>query len=263
MEAGDAAMSADLHALSAGDVYALHWHDYYELELVLEGEGLHRHNDAEYPIGPGSAYLMSFFDYHSLRTTTPMKILNVSFRRAFMPDALAGALQAGPRRYSCRFDGEDFAYMRELGGRLLRGDSDGGSLAEFRGRALLSLMLTEVIRKADPSPSARANSLAQKAVAFIQGNYDRDISLSGIASRLSVTPTYLGTVFRRDVGMSFNGYLNTVRLRYACGLLTSTDLSVKEIAAASGYGSTEYFLYVFRRKLGMTPGAYKAISASG
>ena len=57
--------------------------------------------------------------------------------------------------------------------------------------------------------------------------------------------------------MSFNQYLSTIRLRYACGLLESTLLPVKDVAAASGFASTEYFLFVFKQKMGITPGQFR------
>ena len=47
------------------------------------------------------------------------------------------------------------------------------------------------------------------------------------------------------------------RLKYACGLLCTSSLSVKQIAFESGYNSAEYFVYVFKQKLGVTPSEYR------
>jgi YesN/AraC family two-component response regulator len=72
-----------------------------------------------------------------------------------------------------------------------------------------------------------------------------------------VTPNYLGVQFTKKMGISFSDYLNTMRLRYACNLLDSTDLAVKEIAFASGYNSVEHFGYTFKKILGDSPLNYK------
>ena len=84
-----------------------------------------------------------------------------------------------------------------------------------------------------------------------------------LANRFSVSVNYLGSLFKKNMGTSFNEYLNNVRLRYACSLLQSSELSVKEVAFASGYNSTEYFLYIFKKKMGMTPREYKTLHKNG
>lgn len=68
----------------------------------------------------------------------------------------------------------------------------------------------------------------------------------------SVTPNYLGMLFSKRMGVSFSDYLNTVRLRVACNLLAQTELSVKEIAFASGYNSFEHFEYTFKKTFLLT-----------
>ena len=58
--------------------------------------------------------------------------------------------------------------------------------------------------------------------------------------------------------MSFNRYLAQTRLRFACGLLSSSDKPVKEIAFESGFGSVEYFLSTFRKYIGTTPSEWRS-----
>ena len=53
--------------------------------------------------------------------------------------------------------------------------------------------------------------------------------------------------------------LGKTNLEYAWSLLESRDMSVGEIAFASGYNSVPYFLYVFKKRSGITPSEYKKI----
>ena len=46
-------------------------------------------------------------------------------------------------------------------------------------------------------------------------------------------------------------------MRFACNLISSTDMSIKEIAHAAGYSSTEYFYSVFKKTIGVTPKIYR------
>lgn len=50
------------------------------------------------------------------------------------------------------------------------------------------------------------------------------------------------------MGISFNSYLNSIRLKYVGALLVSTDKAIYEIAFESGYNSVEYFRQVFKKK---------------
>ena len=40
----------------------------------------------------------------------------------------------------------------------------------------------------------------------------------------------LGTEIKKYIGITFNDYLNNIRLKYACNLLTNTNYTIKEIA---------------------------------
>lgn len=46
----------------------VHWHDYYELALVVRGEADHEVNGETRTIGPGSAFLLSPADFHAIRS---------------------------------------------------------------------------------------------------------------------------------------------------------------------------------------------------
>ena len=91
----------------------------------------------------------------------------------------------------------------------------------------------------------------------VQARFLEDITLEELASTAFVTPNYLGALFKKWTGSTFPAYLNTVRLRHACNLLLTTDLSVKEIAFASGYRSVEHFCYTFQKMLRTTPRAFR------
>ena len=48
------------------DLQNLHWHDYFELEIILEGHGKHHFNDSVYDLHPGNAYIVTPIDFHSV-----------------------------------------------------------------------------------------------------------------------------------------------------------------------------------------------------
>ena len=61
----------------------LHWHEFYEIEYVIEGTATQIINGKEYPIGPGSVTLLSPVDFHSYRDldpARPLHLINIKFQ---------------------------------------------------------------------------------------------------------------------------------------------------------------------------------------
>jgi two-component system response regulator YesN len=97
----------------------------------------------------------------------------------------------------------------------------------------------------------------RKAIGLIREYYQDGITLDEISRRLRVTPEYLGTLFHREVGMSFSTYIRNVRIDKAKELLCGTQLKLYEIAEKTGYSDPKYFSKVFREATGLTPAEYR------
>jgi transcriptional regulator GlxA family with amidase domain len=63
--------------------------------------------------------------------------------------------------------------------------------------------------------------------------------------------------FREIIGQSPYQYLAGQRIGHACRLLTMTSLSIKEIAASSGFDYTESFNRLFRQYMNQSPKSYR------
>ena len=114
-----------------------------------------------------------------------------------------------------------------------------------------------MIRKSSADKMHVAPLPIQRAIAYMNEHFLEKITLEELAEQLSFSTNYLGQLFKNQIGCTFNEYLNTLRLKYASSLLVASDMPVKEVAYISGYSSVEYFMYVFRKKMGMTPGEYR------
>jgi two-component system response regulator YesN len=97
----------------------------------------------------------------------------------------------------------------------------------------------------------------EQVKSFIEENYDKDISLKDISSRIFMNPNYLCTLFKNEVGETINNYMTRVRMEQAMKLLRETDLKVFEIAERVGYSNTNYFSYTFKKYTGQAPVEYR------
>lgn len=243
--------------IEAGKEYLLHWHDYFEFEIITDGCVEHIHNQNKYIAGVGNAYLMSYYDFHSFKAITNTKLIGIRFNDNVLNDELTKFICLGMRKFNCTYDKSELEYIMNLIKKIKKERKQGLLFSrQIIINTLLELVI-DIIRKSDAGTEKPIPQLIQKAVTYLFKNFRDDISLSELAELLHVSVNYLGVLFRNSTGVSFREYLNILRLKYSCRLLLSSDLSVKEVAYASGYKTNEHFLRVFKHNLNMTPSEYR------
>lgn len=103
----------------------------------------------------------------------------------------------------------------------------------------------------------KANTYLVRAKQYIRTYYPRDISLTGCAEEVGISPYYLSHIFKERTGKTFVDYLSEVRIGEAKKLAAGSSLTIKEIAERVGYTNTTYFCKVFKRITGLTIGEYR------
>lgn len=87
---------------------------------------------------------------------------------------------------------------------------------------------------------------------------DPELTLLQIASELNVSANYLGTIYKKERGESFNSELTNIRIAKAKQLLITSNLKVYDISQKCGFSDSKYFALTFRKITGMTPSDYRA-----
>lgn len=124
--------------------------------------------------------------------------------------------------------------------------------------AVSHTMYEDYIRRVN---QVRRQSGVSKAVRicrdYIDTHADQDLTLKQLAEQLGYTEYYLSRKFKAETGQSINTYLSLARLRLAQQLLSSTSLSVSEIADRLHFCSGSYFSEQFQKYVGMSPRKYR------
>ena len=68
---------------------------------------------------------------------------------------------------------------------------------------------------------------------------------------------YISSKFREELGCTAVQYLQRLRIEKSCKLLAASQQSIRQIAEAVGYENEKFFHKLFRRLMGMSPGAYR------
>jgi len=78
-----------------------------------------------------------------------------------------------------------------------------------------------------------------------------------LAEMVGLAASYLQHLFTREVGVSITAYSLEIRLKRAWHLLTTTSLSLKEIAHRVGIPDASNFSRRFKQRFGMPPGTLR------
>lgn len=118
------------------------------------------------------------------------------------------------------------------------------------GRCLQTMQLVD-------KASVVNDDLTYQTVCYISAHFSEEISLTGMARDLYVSPYTLSRIFSGVFHTNFNGYLNEFRLDYAIYLLRYTTQSITEVYENAGFTSQRTFNRVFQERFHMSPRAYR------
>jgi len=96
-----------------------------------------------------------------------------------------------------------------------------------------------------------------QCVYYVERNLDREITVPLLARQAHLSGSRLFQLFQKDFGLSPMQYVAKRKTEAAKRLLTSSSLSVGEVAARLGFQSANYFVRFFRKHTGSTPQAMR------
>jgi transcriptional regulator GlxA family with amidase domain len=88
-------------------------------------------------------------------------------------------------------------------------------------------------------------------------------TMSDLALRFNLSESRLQHLFKQITGLGLGHVLTEKRLQTAASLLAHTNLRIKEIAGAVGYGHTSSFTRAFEQRFAQPPQAYRKAQAGG
>lgn len=99
--------------------------------------------------------------------------------------------------------------------------------------------------------------LAQAAVRLIQDQLESLPSLPELAHMIGTHEKKLGEIFRTHFSMPVSTFIGEERIRQARKLLEETETPIMQIAEQVGFVTGAGFATVFRKRMGVTPSAYR------
>jgi two-component system response regulator YesN len=136
------------------------------------------------------------------------------------------------------------------------------SAKEMRTLAAMSAKTSEIVARAaatvENQGKTRTHLVVKKAQLFIERHSARkNVTLELIAEHAAVSPSYISTVFKKELGLSVIEYLTATRLEAAKRLMDADPLgTIIAVADRVGYSDPYYFSKCFRKHFGVAPTVY-------
>lgn len=96
-----------------------------------------------------------------------------------------------------------------------------------------------------------------RVIDYIEAKIDQDLRLPALADVASMSMFDFARRFKKTLGVSPHAYVLSRRVAWARGMLSKRVGDLAHVALACGFPSQAHLTTVFRRSLGVTPGAYR------
>lgn len=250
-------LSSDTHKTE------LQWHREPEIVYVIEGQSECSRNGEFQIVNQGDFILFNSEDVHLVRpyngTSCSLLCVNFSFEyiRMFCKsiDSMFFDVNEAPDIK------KDIIDVLEHIARV-DNNSDYSALIQIAYiNKLYYLLLTKCVhfRRAPGSTTGpkRDFSYAKTAIAYINENYKREITLDEISGVVNLSPSYFSKYFKNVTQVSFSEYLANLRLENAVNDMLTYNTTVSTAAFENGFANVKSFITQCKKVYDCTPAQYK------
>jgi AraC-like DNA-binding protein len=246
--------------------YSSHSHSFYELGLVLKGGCTWHLGRRSFALRAGQAILVRPQSRHREEGAPDLET-----ELAWIGFDFSGISPAWAERVLSL--GDDFHEVALLFHAIYREHSLSDPLTRKRVSLALQNVLVLVSRRVvgaksqsahrkPARPKSRLNARQirslESAAHYFRHNFQDPLSIAQVAAYHSFCPAYFSTLFRIHYQMPPRTFLRQVKLQKAEELLTTSDLTLKEISARCDFVDAAHLTKAFKQRYGVPPGAYRS-----
>lgn len=130
-----------------------------------------------------------------------------------------------------------------------------GQMAAVGGLLRVMSLIAQAVQP--PEAIDMRQEYCSKALWYLRGNFDRDISIQEVADFVGISRSHLYRMMMETYNCSPKEMLLQIRMEYARQLLEETNLKQEEIARRAGLHTSTQLGVSFRAAYGLTPGQFR------
>ncbi|MBO5200407.1 MAG: helix-turn-helix transcriptional regulator [Clostridia bacterium] len=232
-----------------------HWHDCYEIEIVIRGEFEHIVNGASIFAGAGGASLLTPNDFHEVRMTPNSAVYNIKFHENIIEEDFRTFILAKNinQTFHADFSPEEMEYvtvMLEYALKEYRKQSVGNKEILYH---TVNIIISLILRQNYEENAGSMDKSVQVVMKYMREHFKEPLSLVDVANVVNLNPSYFSVWFKKNAKISFKRYLNELRLNYARQQIIKTNRSIAEICFESGFEALSTFHREFKNTFDLSP----------
>ena len=215
---------------------------------VTSGEVLVDVDGAPFLCQPGHILLIPQMQPFAIRYYRNAVGYTGGFALSFVADTTPLHYLSAPLHQGFWFD--EGAFMAELFNMLASSFDKGDTVFVEKGLDLLLSRLRPNLPAVIPAPVS----------VFLESVFAPDSmpqTIADYALEAGISENYLSRLVKQSTGRSVGAWIDIVRIQRAKRMLSSTTLSIIDIAASVGVEDQSYFSRLFKKETGMTPSAFR------
>ena len=259
----------------------VHKHEFIEIVYIISGRATHIIDGKSYQVKKGDISVINRKEEHCFFADEEYEEKFIAYDLMFTPDFLNNDILSGEDfsilsnsfLFYSLFPDEN-GYIRRLN--LIENcNFEFGSVFdkiyyEYKNRQtgylnLIRVYTAELIiklfRKIESSEKSSLTQsqrdIVKSVIDYIKTNYNINIRMEDISSKLFFNKNYIGKLFKQETGMPVSDFIREIRINEACRQLKETDKIITEIAPSCGYNDMKSFYAAFKKSTGMTPNDYR------
>lgn len=238
-----------------------HFHEYYVIGFIEEGQRSLVCKGKEYIINPGDLLLFNPYDTHSCEQidgkTLDYRCINVTpeiMKKMILE--INGHECLPSFKQNVLYSSELVDNLRELHLKISQEES------ELKKEELFLYLLEELIQKysnlATIPPASESTQEIKEVCSYLERNYTKMITLNDLSAVSGWSKYHLLRTFTKKMGISPNSYLETIRVNHAKKLLEQGVKPI-EVTFLTGFNDQSHLTKFFKRQVGLTPKQYMRI----
>ena len=245
--------------------YPLHKHSFYELHIPISGKAEYLMEEQSISFAPGKAMLILPDVAHCL--TYSDEYISVTLGFAFLTPA---SLKAHSGNYNLYTESPCSSNIYNSVLYILKSLLDETIEDYYIFSNLYSVIIYDILmhipffKKEILNNNTRLNIehfsdniRVRTAIQYIYDNIAFPISANDVSNHIMISTRQLNRILKSTHGVSINRLINNIRISVAKQHITTTDLSLSQIALLCGYNSPTHFNLTFKKITGLTPKLYR------
>ena len=229
---------------------------HFLIHFVLSGRGKLHCDQGVFDVGPGQGFLIMPDEtaFYQADEEMPWHYAWVGYRgRHAAYITSAAGLTAQNRIFTVNEPLFAWQILQDM-----RTDASELRLNQLAAAGSLMRFIAHIAPQTDPqSAVSAAKSYCNKAIWYLEGNFDRAVSIQETADFVGLSRSHLYRLMMEECGQSPKDMLLAIRMRHARRLLRETTHSLEEISRLIGLQTGAQLGVIFRQVHGVTPGQYR------